>query len=109
MDLLEREVVLYARPAATGLRRKMRARGIVGLPRGPRQTTRANRFGLTARQVEILQLLVEGLSNPEIAQRLSISPKTAEHHVAAILTKLDVPSRRAAVKLARTYQLISQI
>jgi DNA-binding CsgD family transcriptional regulator len=99
---------LDARPAATALRRAMRARGIVGLPRGPRQTTRANRYGLTSRQVEILQLLAEGLSNPEIGDRLSISPKTAEHHVAAVLAKLDVPSRRAAVKLAITQRLIDQ-
>lgn len=95
---------LEARPAAAALRRVLRARGINSLPRGPRATTRANRFGLTSRQFEILHLLGEGLSNPEIAERLSITPKTAEHHVAAVLSKLEVRSRRAAVDLARSLE-----
>ena len=86
----------------------MRARGIVRQPRGPRPSTRANRFGLTTRQIDILQLLGEGLSNAEIATRLHIAPKTAEHHVAAVLAKLDVPSRQAAAKLARSQDLIAE-
>jgi DNA-binding CsgD family transcriptional regulator len=69
---------------------------------------RANRFGLTTRQLEMLSLLAEGLTNAEIAGRLSIAPKTAEHHVAAVLAKLDVSSRQAAVRLARGQQLISE-
>ena len=85
----------------------MRAQGVLRLPRGPRQTTRANRFGLTLRQLEILTLLAEGLSNAEIAARLSITPKTAEHHVAAVLSKLEVPTRREAVQLARSQELIA--
>jgi DNA-binding CsgD family transcriptional regulator len=99
---------LGARPAAAELRRSMRAQGVAHLPRGPRPSTRANRFGLTTRQVEILSLLAEGLSNAEIGDRLSIAPKTAEHHVAAVLAKLDVTSRRAAVKLASSERLIGQ-
>jgi DNA-binding CsgD family transcriptional regulator len=97
---------LGARPAAAELRRTMRAQGVARLPRGPRPTTRANRYGLTARQVEILGLLAEGLSNAEIAVRLSIVPKTVEHHVAAVLAKLDVRSRQAAVRLARSQHLL---
>jgi DNA-binding CsgD family transcriptional regulator/tetratricopeptide (TPR) repeat protein len=99
---------LGARTAAAALRRAMRAQGIVRLPRGPRPTTRTNRFGLTTRQLEMLSLLAEGLTNAEIAGRLSIAPKTAEHHVAAVLAKLDVSSRQAAVRLARGQQLISE-
>ena len=62
---------------------------------------------MTSRQLEILLLLAEGFTNSEIAQRMSISPKTAEHHVAAVLAKLDVVSRQAAVTLARDQQLIA--
>ena len=48
---------------------------------------------LTAREREVLDLLVEGLSNQAIADRLFISPKTAEHHVGRILGKLGLRSR----------------
>jgi DNA-binding NarL/FixJ family response regulator len=78
---------------------------VARVPRGPRSTTRANRFGLTSRQLEILGLLADGFTNAEIARRMSIAPKTAEHHVAAVLAKLDVISRQAAVKFARDQQL----
>jgi DNA-binding CsgD family transcriptional regulator len=97
---------LGARPAAANLRRAMRVQGVRGIPRGPRSTTRANRFGLTNRQLEILALLAEGSTNAEIARRMSIAPKTAEHHVAAVIAKMEVISRHAAVQLARDYQLI---
>jgi DNA-binding NarL/FixJ family response regulator len=89
------------------MRRGMRARGVTRVPRGPRATTRANRFGLTSRQLEILQLLAEGCTNGEIAERMSITPKTAEHHVSAVLAKLDVASRRAAASLARSQHLLN--
>ena len=100
---------LGARPAGAALRRAMRARGFTRLPRGPRRATRANRFGLTTRQVEIVGLLVQGLSDAEIAERLVISRRTAEHHVAAILAKLDVSSRQAAVRQARSQGLIANL
>jgi DNA-binding NarL/FixJ family response regulator len=62
--------------------------------------------GLTTRQVEVLRLLGEGLTNAEVAERLFISPKTADHHVSAILTKLGVPTRRDAVRAARQLDLL---
>jgi DNA-binding CsgD family transcriptional regulator/tetratricopeptide (TPR) repeat protein len=96
---------LGARPASAELRRAMRERGMRRVPRGPRPATRANRYGLTSRQLEILLLLAEGCTNADIASRLSIAPKTAEHHVAAVLAKLDVVSRQAAVTIARQQQL----
>ena len=69
------------------------------VPPGPREATRANPAGLTARQLEVVALLVEGLTNAEIAERLVVSPRTVEHHVAAVLQKLgsrrDVKSRGA--------------
>jgi DNA-binding NarL/FixJ family response regulator len=77
------------------------------VPRGPRRATRANRFGLTNRQLEIVGLLADGCTNTEIARRMSIAPKTAEHHVAAVLAKLEVDSRQAAVLVAREQRLIS--
>jgi ATP/maltotriose-dependent transcriptional regulator MalT len=57
---------------------------------------------LTAREREILRLLAQGLSNPEIATRLFISVKTAEHHVGAILRKLGVQRRSEAAVFAAT-------
>jgi DNA-binding NarL/FixJ family response regulator len=55
---------------------------------------------LTGRQLEVLSLLAEGLTNVEIADRLVVSTRTAEHHVAAVLQKLGAPTRRDAVRRA---------
>jgi DNA-binding NarL/FixJ family response regulator len=91
---------LGARPVAAVAAARLRALG-ERVPRGPRHTTRANPAGLTAREVEVLRLVADGLTNPEIAARLFISDKTVEHHVSRILGKLDVPSRRDAARAAR--------
>jgi DNA-binding CsgD family transcriptional regulator len=92
---------LGARRAAAELRRAMRTQGVSRVPRGPNASTRVNLLGLTSRQAEILSLLAEGLTNAEIGGRLAITSKTAEHHVAAIMAKLDVHSRSAAAAVAR--------
>jgi DNA-binding NarL/FixJ family response regulator len=99
---------LGARPAAEMLRRQLRTAGARGLPRGPRPATQANPYGLTNRQFEILLLLAEGLRNPEIADRLSTTPKTIEHHVSDVLAKLNVRSRAEAVRLAFQLGLVPQ-
>ncbi len=60
---------------------------------------------LTPREREVLSLLVEGRSDPQIAETLSISARTVESHVSAILGKLDLPSRTAAVAFAVRHDL----
>jgi DNA-binding CsgD family transcriptional regulator len=93
---------LGARPAAAIVARRLRERGARGLPRGPRPGTRQNAANLTPRQVEVLVLLTQGLGNAEIAERLFLSQRTVDHHVSAILAKLDVHSRgQAAAEAAR--------
>jgi DNA-binding CsgD family transcriptional regulator/tetratricopeptide (TPR) repeat protein len=94
---------LGARPMAERVRAQLRAAGVQTIPRGPRTATRQNPFGLTNRQVEILSLLAKNLTNAEIAARLHISPKTVDHHVSAVLGKLDVSTRDQAALLARQH------
>jgi DNA-binding CsgD family transcriptional regulator len=90
---------LGAAPLTRRLALQLRELG-ARVPRGPRRVARSNRAGLTGRQLEVLGLLGEGLTNAEIADRLVVSPRTAEHHVAAVLQKLRAPSRRDAVRRA---------
>jgi DNA-binding CsgD family transcriptional regulator len=92
---------LGATPAARMLRGSLRERGVRGVPRGPSRTTRLHPAGLTERQHEVLGLMAEGLSNAEMADRLYVSRKTVEHHVSAVLTKLDADTRLRAVAIAR--------
>ena len=66
------------------------------VPRGPRPSTRDAPAGLTPRETEVLELVVQGATNSEIAQALVISAKTVDHHVSAVLGKLGVSSRREA-------------
>jgi DNA-binding CsgD family transcriptional regulator len=87
---------LGAAAAALAVARQLRAAGARGVARGPRRSSRANPAHLTARELEVLGLLNERLRNAEIAGRLHLSPKTVEHHVAAIYCKLGVRSREAA-------------
>ena len=90
-------------PATSGL--ELRKRGFSHLPRGPRRATTANVAGLTPRQVEVLALVEQGLSNAEIAARLTLSPKTVDHHVSALLDKLGVASRGQAAAVAHRLNL----
>jgi len=83
---------------ADRVRRRLRGQGIKGVPRGPQAATRANPAGLTARQLDVLELVREGLTDAEIAQRLVLSVKTVNHHVAAILAKLGADNRRDAAR-----------
>jgi DNA-binding NarL/FixJ family response regulator len=76
------------------------------VPRGPRPARATNPAGLTARELEILQLLARDLSNAEIAAELFLSTKTVDHHVSAVLRKLDEPTRRRAVATANQRGLL---
>lgn len=82
------------------LRRQRRAQGLVAPGRGRGQHTRADPLGLTPRERAVLDALCEGLSNRAIAERLGRSERTVENHVAALLGKLQVRSRAAAVAKA---------
>jgi DNA-binding CsgD family transcriptional regulator len=102
--LLEALTILHqlgATRVAQTVADQLRELGAGQIPRGPRAGTRRNPYGLTDRQVEILGMLGASLSNTAIADRLVLSPKTVDHHVAAVLRKLSVHDRKAAGEIAR--------
>ena len=93
---------LGAKPAAAIVARWLRARGARGLPRGPYSRARENAAGLTSRELDVVKLLVEGLRNAQIAERLVLSEKTVDHHVSSVLRKLNVRTRgQAATEAVR--------
>jgi DNA-binding CsgD family transcriptional regulator len=97
---LRRFARLGARPMAERVAAMLREQGVRNLPRLPTRETVGNPGGLTNRELEVLALIAKRYTNAEIAGALHISPKTAGHHVAAILGKLGVHNRRDAVRAA---------
>jgi DNA-binding CsgD family transcriptional regulator/tetratricopeptide (TPR) repeat protein len=97
---------LGATAAAQVTRQKMRRLGIRSIPAGPRTATRADPLGLTRREREVLDLICAGHTNAEIAAKLFISTKTVDHHVSAVLAKLDAPTREAAASHAARLGLV---
>lgn len=91
---------LGAGPLARLVRAELRALGLRRIPRGPLAVTRENPAGLTERQVQVMRLLAQGLTNGEIAERLVVSVRTVDHHVSAVLDKLGVRTRRQAAARA---------
>ena len=101
---------LGAQPVLAWARRDLRARGIAHRSsprRGPNRATRANPAGLTQRELEVLGLVVTGLRNAEIAERLFLTPKTVGHHISAIYAKLGVTNRAEAVHAAARLGVIT--
>jgi DNA-binding CsgD family transcriptional regulator len=88
------------------LKMEMRRSGIKNIPRGIRKTTQSNPAQLTDRELDVLNLLNEGLQNKEIAARLFISAKTVDHHISNILFKLEAKSRTKAVQEAIRLEII---
>jgi DNA-binding NarL/FixJ family response regulator/type II secretory pathway predicted ATPase ExeA len=92
---------LGARPLAEAAAAQLRALGEpLGGALGPRGAARAERGGLTARQLQILAEISKGLTDKEIARSLRLSPRTVEMHVAHALAALDCRSRAEAVRKA---------
>lgn len=94
-------------PLAAIVRQRLRQLGVRGVPRGPNEATRANPSGLTARELEVLQLLAQGCSGAQLARRLHRSPKTVDHHISAVLEKLGVHSRAEAIAAAFARGIVS--
>jgi DNA-binding CsgD family transcriptional regulator/tetratricopeptide (TPR) repeat protein len=99
-DALAQAIALFDRMGAAACAdharrhaRKLASVGIKGIKTGPRAAARANRFGLTPRELQIASHLAGGRSNQEIAQALSRSERTVEHHVATVLAKLGAKKR----------------
>jgi DNA-binding CsgD family transcriptional regulator/tetratricopeptide (TPR) repeat protein len=97
---------LGARPLSTIVARELRERGVRDVPRGPRQSTLANDANLTARELQVLSLVADGLRNAEIAERLVVSRRTVDHHVSSILRKLGARSRGEAAAVAARIGLL---
>jgi DNA-binding CsgD family transcriptional regulator/tetratricopeptide (TPR) repeat protein len=97
---------LGARAVRRAVLRDRHARGLP-VPRGPRSSSRGNPALLTGRELEVLDLLADGLSNADLAQRLYLSEKTVGHHVSAVLRKLGEPTRSRAVAAALRRRLIA--
>jgi DNA-binding NarL/FixJ family response regulator len=99
---------LNATPAAAIVARRLRERGVRNVPRGPRKATRRNPGQLTARELEVLRLVAQGLHNREIASCLYLSRRTVDTHVSAILRKLGARTRGQASMEAARLGLVAQ-
>ena len=77
-----------------------------GEPRAPSGRRQVNPGGLTRREVDVLRLAAKGLTTRQIADRLVISPKTADHHIQHIYGKIDVSTRAAAALWAMQHTVV---
>ena len=96
----EQLLAFGAQAAVALVARRLRARGVSNVPRGPIARTRQNAAGLTNRQLQVLALVADGLRNADIAERLVVSEKTVDHHVSSIIGKLGVRNRGEASAVA---------
>ncbi|WP_405060079.1 AAA family ATPase [Kribbella sp. NBC_01505] len=93
---------LGARPAVDLVKKRLRALGVSP----ERAGHRPNQAGLTARQLKVMRMIADGMTNAEIADELALSVRTVEHHTAAILRKLDLETRRGVRARARELGLL---
>ncbi|MEV8373191.1 AAA family ATPase [Kribbella sp. NPDC056861] len=105
LEALQILLNLGAAPAASRIRRRLTELGVARIPRGAHASSRSNPAGLTDRQLDVLVHLVEGCTNAEIAEKLVVSVRTVDHHVSAILSRLDARSRREAARIGKTLDL----
>jgi DNA-binding CsgD family transcriptional regulator len=98
---------LGARQASFTIKRQLQDIGARVIPRGPRPATRSHLANLTPREAEVLELVAAGNTNTEIASRLFVSPKTVEHHVSAIFSKLGTRTRSGAIQRAQELGALS--
>jgi ATP/maltotriose-dependent transcriptional regulator MalT len=97
---------LGAKPALNDLRKKLQAQGNRNIPREAEIIRQNDSSDLTPRELEVLQLIAEGLSNPAIADRLTISVGTVKAHTANIYSKLGVNNRVQALARARDLRVL---
>jgi DNA-binding CsgD family transcriptional regulator len=102
VDILDK---IEAPAVREALLRTRHANGLP-VPRGPRTASRNHEAQMTPRELEVLALVADGLSNADVSRQLYISEKTVGHHVSSILRKLDQPTRARAVALARSQGIV---
>lgn len=88
------------------IRAGLSARGIRTGTRGPRKSTRENPHGLTKRELDVLALIDQGLTNKDIGEKLFVSAKTVDHHVSSLLGKLGARNRSEAAAIGRAEGLV---
>ena len=91
------------------IRHRLRGRGFHGVPRGPRKSSEGAVPVLTDRQIDVLRLIAEDLTNAEIADELFVARRTVDNHVSAILSRLGVEGRHEAVDEAVNRGLVPPV
>ena len=105
-EAFAREIAAGKQLTLDALRAMLHSQTLAPVPADPLSTAGV---ALTVREIEVLRLLAQDLSNPQIAERLVVSRRTVDAHLRSIYDKLDVKSRDAAIRVAREQGLISNL